>query len=295
MDLQIQIDAVGSTGSGVNDDGESFGIDLQARGKEWTAQTGTRWVSDDFSPSLGFVSRRGIRQSELEVGFRPRAAEGSVIRRFVIEAKLRRAEEWDHTPQSISYQIDQLGLEFQNGGEVSLFLSRRFERVVTDFNLFNDSTTVFAGDYWATRSGVRYESSSGRSISGDAYFFRGDFFDGTSTSVGFGLDWRASQLLQVGTGYQSTIADLGPGREFTTHIASATFDMFFSPELSLANLAQYDNESDSIGWQSRLRWIYSPGCDFFLVVGSNWLRTDDHSILPTEQAVNLKIAHTVRF
>ena len=50
----------------------------------WTVQTGTRWVSNDFSPALGFVSRRGIRQSELEVGFRPRAPEGSVVRRYVL-------------------------------------------------------------------------------------------------------------------------------------------------------------------------------------------------------------------
>ena len=296
MDLRIQLDAVASTGSAdADDDGESFGVDLQARGQEWTVQTGTRWVSDDFSPALGFVSRRGIRQSELEVGYRPRAPEGSMIRRYVTEFKLRRAEEWDGSPQQVSYQIDQLGLEFQNGDEISLFFSRRFERVADDFDLFNDEATVLAGDYWVTRKGIRLESTNGRPVSVRASIYNGDFFGGESTSMRSSFDWRASGLLQVGGGYSSTIADLGPDGSFTTQIGSATLDLFFSPELSLLNLAQYDNESDSIGWQSRLRWIYEPGCDFFFVVGSNWQRTDDGSILPTEQAINLKIAHTVRF
>lgn len=295
LDLQIQIDAVGSTGSATDDDGESFGIDLQARGQVWNIQAGTRWVSDDFRPALGFVSRPGIRQSELEVGYRPRAAEGSVIRRYVSEFTLRRAEEWDGSPQQVTYQIDELGLEFQNGDQISWYSSRKFERVADAFDLFNDSVTVTAGDYWVTRNGIRIDTSDGRPISGRASVFYGDFFDGTSTSLRAGFDWRTSPLLQVGFDYSSTIADLGPGRDFTTQIGSTTLDLFFTPELSLANLAQYDNESDSIGWQSRLRWIYKPGCDFFFVVGSNWLRTDEGSTIPTDQAVNLKIAHTLRF
>jgi hypothetical protein len=306
MDLQIAIDAVGSTGEALDDDGESFGIDLKARGQVWSVQTGTRWVSSDFSPALGFVSRRGIRQSELEVGFRPRAAEGSAIRRYVLEVKGRRAEEWEGAPQSVSWQVDQLGLEFQSGDEVSLYFSRKFERVSTDFDLFDGTsalprvgTTVFAGDYWATRQGVRFEGSDGRPVGGSVGIYHGDFFDGQSTSIYGELDWRASRVVQLGAGYRSTIADLGPGREFTTHIGTGTFDLFFSPELSVRNLLQYDNDSNSIGWQSRLRWIYSPGCDFFLVFGSNWQRSRDfegeESIVPTEQALNFKLAHTVRF
>lgn len=300
LDLQIAVDALVSTGDAGNDDGESFGIDLQARGQVWNVQAGTRWVSDDFRPALGFVSRQGIRQSEVEVGYRPRAPEGSAIRRYVFQVTGRRAEEWEQAPQSIAMQIDRLGVEFQTGDEINVFYSRRFERVTSQFDLFNSTVPVFAGDYWATRKGIRYEASEGRPVSGEASIFHGDFFDGESTSLRGEIDWRASPVVQVGFAYRSTIADLGPGREFTTHIGSSTLDLFFTPELSLRNLLQYDNESDVIGWQSRLRWIYRPGCDFFLTFGSNWERsrdplTNEETIVPTGQALNVKIAHTVRF
>ena len=72
-------------------------------------------------------------------------------------------------------------------------------------------------------------------------------------------------------------------------------DLHFTPALSLRNLVQYDNESNVLGWQSRLRWIYSPGCDFFAVLGTSWLRDVDGSMAATEQALELKVSHSLRF
>jgi hypothetical protein len=300
MDLQINIDAVGSTGEGLDDDGESFGVDLEARGQEWTAQAGTRWVSDDFQPALGFVSRRGIRQSELQVGYRPRVAPGSVIRRYLFAVSTSRAERWEGAPQEVGFRLDEIGVQFQNDDRVTLTVDRRFDRVFNDFTLFERDGEaprglVRAGDYWNTRSTLRFRGSEGRPVSGQASVSHGDFFGGTSTSGVLEVDWRTSPLLQVGMEYRTTDVDLKQDGSFTTHIAASTLDLFFSPELSLRNLLQYDNESNAIGWQSRLRWIYEPGREFFFVVGSTWQRTEDESIVPTEQAVNLKIAHTLRF
>ena len=300
LDLQINIDAVGSTGEGLDDDGESFGIDLQARGQEWTVQTGTRWVSDDFRPALGFVSRRGIRQSEIEVGYRPRVAPGSIIRRYLFEGSVRRAERWEGEPQEVRYRLDELGVQFQNDDRITFSIDRRFDRVFSDFELFRRDgeaarAVVREGDYWNTRSTLRFRASEGRPVSGEARISHGDFFGGTSTTGVVEVDWRTSPLLQLGMEYRTTEVDLKQDGSFTTHIASSTVDLFFSPELSVRNLLQYDNESNAIGWQSRLRWIYEPGREFFFVVGSTWQRTEDESIIPTEQAINMKIAHTLRF
>jgi hypothetical protein len=62
---------------------------------------------------------------------------------------------------------------------------------------------------------------------------------------------------------------------------------------------QFDNESNVLGWQSRLRWIYAPGCDFFGVLGSAWQRDADgdgtFAMHPTEQSIEFKLAHSLRF
>ncbi len=295
LNFQFAVDALVSTGEALDDDGESFGVELQARNTEWQLQTGTRWVSDDFVPALGFVSRPGIRQSEFEVDFNPRVAEGSALRRYEFGVSLRRAESWEGEPQEVRFQIDRIGVQLQNDDRVSLFASRTFDRVAQDFTLFRDSTTVFAGDYWQTRGGLRVGTSEARALSGDLRVSAGDFFGGTSAGLSVEADWRTSALLQLGVEYDTTRVDLGPGRAFTTQIAAGRIDVFVSPELSVQNLVQFDNESNALGWQSRLRWIYSPGCDLFCVVGAGWLREADDSIVPTRQALNLKIAHTLRF
>lgn len=90
LDLQATIDFVGSTGSGTADDGESFGIQLEGGGREGSFGVGTRWVSDDFDPALGFVVRRGSRASTIEAGYGPRFGEGSVVRSLQFQIDIDR-------------------------------------------------------------------------------------------------------------------------------------------------------------------------------------------------------------
>ena len=122
----------------------------------------------------------------------------------------------------------------------------------------------------------------------------GDFFDGHSTGFEGELEWRTMALLHLAVEYRTDMVELGPGRNFTTQIAATRLDFHFSPALSLRNFVQFDNESNVLGWQSRMRWIYSPGCDFFAVLGTSWLREDD-AMVPTEQSLELKVAHSLRF
>jgi len=295
LDFTMTVDALTSTGSLAGDDGECFGLDLRARGSEWQFELGSRWVAADFSPALGFVRRRDTRQSAFEGGWRPRVAEGGAVRRWIVEVEVEHADAWDGEPQDASFGLDQLGAELHTGDRAGLFLDRRFERVQDDFTLFRNTTTVFGGDYWTTREGVFVETSEARAVSGFARASTGGFFDGTSQQLSFDLDWRTSPLLHLGGGYDTAIVDLGTGRNFVTQIGSARVDLFVSPRLSLRNLVQYDNESEVLGWQSRLRWIYAPGRDFFAVLGTTWERREDGSVAPAEQSLELKVVHALRF
>ena len=295
MDLQATFDVVGSTGSGANDDGESFGMSLEAQGSEVEVQAGTRWISDDFDPALGFVVRRGSRSSTFEVEYSPRLEEGGAVRNFVFAIDLDREETWNGNPQEMRYGIDQLGMRFHSGDSISAWFYRSFERVEGDFTLFRDSTTVFAGDYWGSRGGIYLQTSEARPWDARVIVGSGDFFDGSRDNLNVDAKWRVSPLLHVGVDYDVSQVDLGPGRSFDAHVTAGRFDLHFSPALSLFNLVQFDNESNNIGWQSRLRWIYAPGCDFFAVLGSSWGKEPDGSFIPVEQALQFKVSHALRF
>ncbi|MCR9246146.1 MAG: carbohydrate binding family 9 domain-containing protein [bacterium] len=295
LDLQLTVDVVGSTGSGSGDDGESFGFELRSQGREFDLTTGTRWVSDDFDPALGFVRRRGSRASTIDFTYRPRMPEGGVIRNLIFNVDIDRQDEWDGKTQVQRFGLDRVGVQFQNGDSASVFLQRNFEFVDENFRLFRGTVPVSIGDYWATRTGFRLNTNEGRPWDLEISGSTGDFFDGTRDTLGVEAQWRVSPLLEVAGDYDVSVVDLGPGRSFNTHVAAGRLNLHFTPDLSVFNLIQFDNESNVIGWQSRLRWVYQPGCFFFTVLGSSWGKEPDGSFVPGEQALNLKIQHSMFF
>jgi hypothetical protein len=295
LDFVAVIDFARSHGNVGDDDGDSFGVDLRARGSEWEFALGTRQVAADFLPALGFVERTDTRQSAFDVFWRPRTPAGSALRRYLCQLAAEHAESFGDEPQRTRIGLDQLGVELHSGDQIAAFVGHEFERVEADFTLFRATATVAAGDYESTRAGFFVETSEGRPWNALVRLSGGEFFGGDSQDLESTCEWRTSALLHVGAGYSTSIVDLGPGNAFTTHIGSGRLDLHFSPAVSLRNLVQFDNESNLLGWQSRLRWIYAPGSDFFAVLGTAWVREEGDSLVPTEQNLEFKFAHSLRF
>ena len=87
-----------------------------------------------------------------------------------------------------------------------------------------------------------------------------------------------------------------PEGSFTTDILTLKVDFNVTPNLSWANLAQYDDESSVAGLQSRFRWILQPGNDLFLIFNRGWLRTlNDSRFEPLFDRSSAKLQYTVRF
>lgn len=295
LDLRMTVDALASFGDASSESGASYGLQFDSRGREWEFGLGSRWVSPEFQPALGFVRRRDTRASRAEVAWLPRLAEGGSLRTLELRAAVLHADGFDGAPQDAGYSIERLGVTNHAGDRVFVFARRTFERVDEEFRLFRGTVPIAATDYWVTRQGLGISTTEGRAWNASATLETGDFFDGRSTSFRGNFDWRSSALLHLGLTYQTAAIDLGPERAFTTQLAAVRADLHFLPTLSLRTLLQFDNESNLFGWQSRLRWIYAPGCDLFAVLGMGWEREEDGTIAPTGQAIQLKVAHSLRF
>ena len=63
---------------------------------------------------------------------------------------------------------------------------------------------------------------------------------------------------------------------------------------ALCRDTQYDNVSRQVGLNSRLRWTWRPGCDFFLVFNQGWEYDDGRLRQPNSQ-ITLKAAAAFRF
>ena len=57
---------------------------------------------------------------------------------------------------------------------------------------------------------------------------------------------------------------------------------------------QYDNGSDSVGLNSRVRWIVEPGSEIYFVLNQS-IDRDDNSFRVTQTELTTKVGWTFRF
>ena len=60
------------------------------------------------------------------------------------------------------------------------------------------------------------------------------------------------------------------------------------------NYAQYENKSETIGWQSRLQWIIKPGKEVFLTFNSPLIDPLER-FSPEIYEARVKVKYTIRF
>ncbi len=76
------------------------------------------------------------------------------------------------------------------------------------------------------------------------------------------------------------------------------FAYAFNPDPVITNFLQYDNQSQNIGNNMRLRWTIKPGNDLFIVWNRGWQRfiqsPNNVSIIPETELLAVKIRWTFR-
>jgi hypothetical protein len=82
--------------------------------------------------------------------------------------------------------------------------------------------------------------------------------------------------------------------KFTAQIFRVNLNFLFSPDISWHNFAQYENQTETIGWQSRFQWIIKPGREIFFTWNSPFIEPLErfrHEIYDAR----LKVKYTIRF
>jgi len=163
----------------------------------------------------------------------------------------------------------------------------------TSFFPVADTVGIQAGDYGWTRWALRLNSSKNRALAANLTTTVGNWYDGDLVQLRAGLDWRPNPFFTGSLDYSEDKGSLSGG-DFTVRIERMSLDFSFSPDWSLENLIQSDNQSDSLGLQSRLRWIVADGRELFLVVDSGWQELASGAIVPTGSDVTVKVVYSVR-
>ncbi len=85
-----------------------------------------------------------------------------------------------------------------------------------------------------------------------------------------------------------------PGGDFVVNIVQSRVDFLFTPDIAWTNFIQWDDVSNSLGINSRLRWIIEPGNELFLVFNQAF-DTLDGRFDATSTELTTKLGWTFRF
>ncbi|NKB88971.1 MAG: hypothetical protein GKS06_12200 [Acidobacteria bacterium] len=222
-------------------------------------------IGDGFDPSLGFVPRKGIHKISPRGSFLARPDWGWLRNQsfqlftdfvFTLDGELE------------SYRIftAPLNLRLESGDRVEFNVVPTGDRPLMPFDI--GGVVIPAGNYDWTRYRIEVDAAPKRAVSGRASWWFGSFYDGSLDQLQLRVNWNPSATFNFELGAERNIARLGNG-DFTQDLASLRLGLNVSPDLVVSSFLQYDNDSESFGTNTRVRWTFSPVGELFVIWNTN--------------------------
>jgi hypothetical protein len=291
-----------SDGENVGGAQSAFGLNVRAPSDLFTWAVGASEIERGFEPQLGFVPRNDIRRYTTNVSYEPRPG-WTGVRQLGFGVASLAVTDTDNDLETWDLSLQPFGLEFESGDELALGVSFTHDELREDFVIFEDpdspdpnnpdTVTIPVGDYDFVRPRLEFQSATKRDLSVALGLSTGDFFDGERDSYELGLVWRPGPLFTGTLGYERDDVSLADG-DFVAQLALLRTSFSFTPELSWNSFVQWSTEEDTIGVQSRLRWIPWPHQEMFLVLNQTQ-ESDGGASAPISQELSFKITYALRF
>ena len=267
----------------------AYGASVGYPNDRWRWELAFKEIQRNFNPGLGFVPRQNIRKYDGEIAFRPRIDE--TIRQLEFSVETVVFTDTDDELETWEVQVQPLGIEWDSGDELRFETEFVHDELDQDFEIF-EGVIIPADEYDYQRFKIEFESAEKRVVSLGLTFEFGDFFDGDRIDYMAELAWRPGPLFGASAEYEQNDVDL-EGGDFTTQIARLRYRFSFTPDLSWSSFVQWDSVSETVGINTRLRWIPEPGREVFLVFNQT-LDEAGEGVAPLFQQLIFKISYTIR-
>ncbi len=290
-----------SAGDIPNGNPTAWGMQVDYPNDLWECHVHTFQFGDGLDPAMGFLERPATRQYNANCSFNPRPTrrgKWSFVRQTFHRINYSRDDDF-RTGQNESWRldIDPMNFNFDSGEYVRFRLRMRQENLLEPFEI-SDGVVLPVGNYRFNRFRVHVETGSQRSwvVSGESEW--GDFYNGRLLQSSASVDWTSPQgTVHTGLSAEQNYGTLTQGK-FVQRLWQLRFTYAFDPNLVLTSFAQYDNESETVGNNMRLRWTVKPGNDLFVVWNRGWthliLGPSERSLVPESDLIALKVRWTFR-
>ena len=251
---------------GLEGDKTAVGFKIDYPNDLWDWFIQYRRVGDAFDPSMGFAARKGIYSYTGKVEFMPRP-ENRLIRQHKFQIVPSLVTDLNHQWESYMVLMAPLNTRLESGDRFEFNLMPQGEYLKNPFEI-SDGVVIEPGAYHWMRYRLETTTASKRAINGMATYWFGGFYGGRLDQIELLLNWRVMSFLVLEFTYENNIGRI-PAGDFNKELVSARTALNISSDLNFSLFVQYDNESNSVGSYSRLRWTFAPLGDLFIVYKHN--------------------------
>ena len=299
-DRNVVVNAFGlkSNNEAIATNNSSYGFGVNYPNDKFMAQILWREIQEHFDPAVGFVQRNNVRMLRIGGSFNPRPNQSTGIQQMqhdVFYTKFTRLD--NGLVESSNLYVTMFDWHLNSGDSLhSLFDANvTYERLFEAFEI-SKGVTLPAGEYRFTPWRIMFMSAQKRRLHGRIGFDFGNFWSGTARVIETALTYNLPPRFSISLNTNQTFASLPQG-DFIARIISSQTNYSVSPFLSFSNLIQFDNRSENLGLQSRVRWTIEPGNEVFFVFGQGWVQDMErgYSFRRHDSKLVTKLQYTFRF
>jgi len=249
---------------GVAENDKSYQAQIAYDGDRYGLTLNHLVVEDDFTPEVGFVRRENFRLTSASGRFSPRPQAFELVRQFIFEGGIDYFTTADERLLETRTRKFRFDTELENSDRFGVSLTNNYELLVDPFEM-SDGVTLPVGGYGFTNAEVSFAFGAQRRASGNLSFTAGDFWSGDIKTLAYSSA-RISVVDQFSIEPAVSFNWVGlPEGSFNTNLASARFNITFTPRMFFSGLLQYNSGDDTWSNNLRLRWEWDPGSELFVV------------------------------
>jgi len=272
-----------------------FGAGVAYPNDVWEASMNFQEQQENVAPAVGFLERTSYRRYSPVLKFSPRPQDHPWIRRlqFAGEVEIYTDLQDRLVTREMNFTVARIETHGQDNFEANIIPT--YERLEEDFEISSGITLPAGSEYSFNRYRLSLWSANRRVVAVSPKIEWGRFFSGSRREMTLDVTIRPRPGVTLALSTEWNRLTLQEG-SFDTKLHRLVVDTQFSPFMYLVNNLQYDTVSRILGWQSRFRWILTPGNDIFIVYTHNWLDPMEPGGLRTlDRRGAAKVSYTKRF
>ncbi len=220
-------------------------------------------IGSNFNPEVGFVQRNAIRQYYSQVAYTPRPKFIPYVRQMEFETQLEYYEDRSGHLATRRREVS-WDTQFKNSASFSYRPVEDVTDVLKEPFEIRPGIVIPAGTYRFNRPRIEIASDSSKRIVLTGEYEWGGFYSGKRDEISGEITFRpnAHLLFEVSDSFNKVRLPQG---NFTTNLLVGRVNYNFSRRLLTSALMQLNSAARISALNVRLRYIYRPNSDFFII------------------------------